>query len=75
MRLGDENLIQRVKDGDMNAFDVLIRRWEDRLFNLIYKIVGDFEVSKDVRQEVLIRVYQSAGKRCLRKSVKKNRLR
>ena len=62
MQLGDEKLMQRVKRGDMRAFDVLVRRWEDRLFNLIYKIIGDFETAKDVRQEVLLRVYQSAGR-------------
>jgi RNA polymerase sigma-70 factor (ECF subfamily) len=44
----------------MRAFDVLVRRWEHRLFNLIYKIIGDYETTKDVRQEVFLRVYQAA---------------
>jgi RNA polymerase sigma-70 factor (ECF subfamily) len=60
MQPDDEKLMQKVKDGDMRAFDVLVRRWENRLFNLIYKIIGDFEVAKDIRQEVFLRVYQAA---------------
>lgn len=52
--------MQKVKGGDVRAFDVIVRRWENQLFNLIYKIIGDFETSKDIRQEVLLRVYQSA---------------
>jgi len=60
MQLGDEELMQKVKDGDVLAFDVLVRRWEHRLFNLVYKIVGDYEIAKDVRQEVFLRVYQAS---------------
>ena len=60
MQPGDEQLMQRVKGGDMRAFDLLVRRWEHQLFNLIYKIIGDFEASEDIRQEVLLRVYQAA---------------
>ena len=60
MQPGDEELMQRIKEGDMRAFDLLVRRWEHRLLNLIHKIIGDFETSKDIRQEVLLRIYQSA---------------
>ncbi len=60
MQPGDEKLMQGIKKGDMRAFDVLVRRWEDQLFDLIYRIIGDFEVTKDIRQEVLLRVYQAA---------------
>lgn len=62
MQPGDGELMQRIKEGDMHAFDVLVRRWEHQLFNLIYRIIGDFETSKDIRQEVLLRVYRAAGR-------------
>jgi len=60
MQPGDEELMQKTKEGDMRAFDVLVRRWEHRLFNLIYRITGDFEAAKDIRQEVFLRVYKAA---------------
>jgi len=60
MQPGDEELMQKIKKGDAEAFDILVRRWENRLFNTIYRITGDFETSRDLRQEVFLRVYQSA---------------
>jgi len=60
MQPGDEELMQKIKKGDVEAFDILVRRWENRLFKVIYRITGDFETSRDLRQEVFLRVYQSA---------------
>ncbi len=60
MQPGDEELMQKIKKGDVEVFDILVRRWENRLFNVIYRITGDFETSRDIRQEVFLRVYQSA---------------
>ena len=45
MQPGDEELMQKIKKGDVEAFDILVRRWENRLFNAIYRITGDFETS------------------------------
>ncbi len=61
MQHGDGELMQKIKGGDMRAFDILVRQWEHRLFNLVYKITGDFETTKDVRQDVLLRVYRAAS--------------
>ena len=60
MQPGDEELMKRINEGDIQAFDLLVRRWEHRLFGVIHKIIGDPETSKDIRQEVLLKVYQSA---------------
>lgn len=60
MQPGDEVLMQRIKMGDIGAFDVLVRRWEHKLLNLIHRIIGDPETSRDIRQEVFLRVYQAA---------------
>ena len=60
MEPGDDELMQEVKKGDIRAFDLLVRRWEHRLFSLIYRIIGDFETAEDIRQEVFIQVHQAA---------------
>ena len=60
MQFSDEELMQQAKEGNSRAFDVLVRKWEHRVFNLIYRIVGDFETAEDIRQEVFIRIYKSA---------------
>jgi RNA polymerase sigma-70 factor (ECF subfamily) len=60
MQTSDDELMQEVKRDNISAFDILVRRWEHKLFNFIYKITGNFEITKDIRQEVLLRVYKSA---------------
>jgi len=60
MQPSNDELMQRVKDGDMSAFDIIVRRWEYRLFNLVYKMVGDPETTKDTCQEVFLQVYRAA---------------
>lgn len=57
-----DELMQRVKDGDMLAFDILVRKWQRQLFDFVYRIVGDFEIARDVCQEVFLRVYQYSGR-------------
>lgn len=60
MQTDDDELMQRIKKGDMQAFDELALKWEHKLLNLVFKIVGDLEIAKDVRQEVFLRVFQKA---------------
>lgn len=62
MEISDQELMQRIKDGDMLAFDCLVHRWEHRLFNIVFKITNDYEITRDICQEVFLQVYQSAKK-------------
>jgi hypothetical protein len=42
MQPGGKQLMQKLKAGNIRAFDILVRSWEHRLFNLIHfhKLVG-----------------------------------
>jgi len=60
MQSCDDELMQKIKKGDMHAFGILAGKWKCRLFNFAYKVVGDYELAEDVCQEVLLRVYQKA---------------
>lgn len=62
MEISDHELMRRVKDGDTPAFDVLVRKWEHRLYNVVYKIICDIETTRDICQEVFLQVYKSAKK-------------
>jgi len=46
---------------DERLFIELVRRWDERLLRFLARASGDFEAAKDLRQEVLVRVYQYAG--------------
>ncbi|MFQ6618544.1 MAG: RNA polymerase sigma factor [Fidelibacterota bacterium] len=55
----DEHLIEKYLDGEMNAFNTLVWRWEKPIFNFIYKYTGRREDSKDITQKVFIKVYKN----------------
>lgn len=55
----DDQLIIRFLDGQVNAFNTLVWRWEKRLYNFILRYVGDREDAKDLCQKTFIQVYQN----------------
>ena len=52
-------LIQRCKDGEIGAFDQVVRRYEKRVFNCALRIAGNYNDAADVAQEAFIRAYNS----------------
>lgn len=52
----DEVLIERLRNGDLAAFDVLYGRYEGRLFGYIRRMVPDRAAAEDIFQEVLFKV-------------------
>jgi RNA polymerase sigma-70 factor, ECF subfamily len=55
----DLRLIAECRHGDTAAFGVLVRRYQDRLFNTVFRLVGNAEDSYDVVQEAFLNAYQS----------------
>ena len=62
MDFSDHELMQKIRDGNIPAFDTLVKRWEHRLYNVVYKIIGDPETTRDICQDVFLQVYQSSRK-------------
>lgn len=58
-RVDDRMLIDRCKEGEIAAFDELIRRYEKRVFSFAYRISGNHDDASDVTQEAFIRVFNS----------------
>jgi RNA polymerase sigma-70 factor, ECF subfamily len=58
----DTDLIRRTRAGDREAFEELFNRYQKRVYNLIYRIIGNESDSSDLTQEVFVRVYNSIGK-------------
>lgn len=53
----DEALMVRVKAGDHDALAVLVRRYEQPLFNYACKMLGNRSDAEDVFQETFLRVH------------------
>jgi RNA polymerase sigma-70 factor, ECF subfamily len=56
--LEDTALVNAYLDGETRSFDVLVERYQARLLNFVYRIVGDRERAEDLVQEVFVRVYR-----------------
>ncbi len=59
MSTDDHRLIAECLQGDTLAFGELIRRYQDRLFNLVYRLLGSVEDAQDVVQETFLNAYKS----------------
>jgi RNA polymerase sigma-70 factor, ECF subfamily len=59
VNVDDHRLIDACLKGNQGAFDVLMRRYEERVFNLVYRVLGNVEDAQDVVQETFINAYQS----------------
>ncbi|HCJ12368.1 MAG: RNA polymerase subunit sigma-24 [Verrucomicrobia bacterium GWF2_51_19] len=55
----DRALVGRIRDGDVKAFDVLVKKYRERLYAVIYNITGNREDASDLTQEAFIRAYRS----------------
>ncbi len=58
--LSSEELMARIGKGDEDAFEILVKRHQTPILNLVYRFIGDRTQARDLAQEVFIRVWQSA---------------
>jgi len=62
MELTDEQIVQRTLDGEAEAFGILVRRWEKKVYGLAYRMLGHYEDARDASQEIFLTVYRNLGK-------------
>jgi RNA polymerase sigma-70 factor, ECF subfamily len=55
----DHRLIADCLQGRTEAFTKLVRRYQDRLYNAIYRVVDNAEDAQDVVQEAFLNAYQA----------------
>ncbi|MCD6505594.1 sigma-70 family RNA polymerase sigma factor [Candidatus Poribacteria bacterium] len=53
----DEELVNLTLQGKVEAFSVLVMRYQSSIYGLCYHFLKDFEEAKDITQEVFIRAY------------------
>lgn len=54
----DEQLIRRFQEGDVVAFDMIVDRYKDQLYNFSYRYLGNTQEAEDVVQETFLRLYR-----------------
>jgi len=57
--MDDRDLIASAQLGDRQAFAELVRRHQEPVVNLIYRMVGDARLAEDAGQEAFVRIWQN----------------
>jgi RNA polymerase sigma-70 factor, ECF subfamily len=58
----DRDLIAKARRGHVDAYNVLVSRWEKRVFNYLLRLVGQREDAMDLSQDVFLKAYQNLKK-------------
>jgi RNA polymerase sigma-70 factor, ECF subfamily len=56
--LRERLLIRRLQQRDESAFTEMVRLYQHKVFNLVYRMVGSREEAEDVAQEVFVTVFK-----------------
>lgn len=59
MQPADDVLIERSKNGDLDAFEQIVRRYENKVYNIAYRFIGNHADASDLAQEAFLRIYQA----------------
>ena len=55
----DEELVRRCAGGDREAFNDLVLKYQQKVFSVAYRFVGDPEEANDLAQEIFTAAYQN----------------
>ena len=58
----DRDLIAKTRRGDVEAYNLLVSRWEKRIYNYLLRITGNREDALDLTQDVFLKAYQNLRK-------------
>lgn len=59
MTLRERVLIRRLQQRDEKAFEEIVRMYQHKVFNLVYRMIGNSEEAEDVAQEVFVTVFKA----------------
>jgi RNA polymerase sigma-70 factor (ECF subfamily) len=59
MNPDDAELMRRWQEGDVSAFEAVVRRWQQPVGRILARLVGRTELVQDLCQEIFLKVYHS----------------
>ena len=54
----DAEIVQAVLDGDVNAFEALVLRYQKKVYNTVLRLAGDCAEAEDLSQEVFLKIFK-----------------
>ncbi len=58
----DGDLVARARQGHVDAYNLLVSRWEKRVYNYLLRLVMNREDALDLTQETFLKAYQNLAK-------------
>lgn len=58
----DHEYVLRCKGGDTGAFEVLVEKYQKRMFSMAYRLLGDYDEASEAVQEAFLASYRGIGK-------------
>lgn len=58
----DRDLIAKARKGNVEAYNLLISRWDKRIYNYLFRLVKNREDAMDLSQDVFLKAYQNLAK-------------
>src|SRR5487761_2501640 len=53
------DLVRRARNGDLNAYDDLVKRYQERIYATIYHMTSNHEDANDLAQDAFIKAFQA----------------
>jgi len=58
----EETIIRQCREGDRDAYSLLVDRYKTMVYNVAYRMVGDEDTAKDLAQESFISAYSGLAR-------------
>jgi len=62
MSENERDLVERAKSGEVEAFEQLILNCQKKVFNIAYRMIGNYDDANELAQEVFLRAFRSMKK-------------
>jgi RNA polymerase sigma-70 factor, ECF subfamily len=55
----DSSIVDACKKGNVDAFEILVRKYQNRMFNIAFRMVGNYEDACEVVQDTFVSTYKN----------------
>ncbi len=59
--ISDAELIREIARKDNEAFKTFMARYQERVYRTVCRFTGDAEISRDLVQDIFVKIYRAAG--------------
>jgi RNA polymerase sigma-70 factor (ECF subfamily) len=58
----DEFLVRSAQKGDLRAFEALVEKYQKKMVNIAFRIIGDYEAASEVVQDAFVSAFKAMRK-------------